>query len=250
MKLEQLLLFRTTLPPEVELPRTRHIVLNQTAVSYTVRQGTHRRLTLNIDDRGLRVGAPKRTTAAEIDAFILHHRDWVLAKLDELSRKVQPRHLAIKDGSRLPMLGNLVPVRVLPGHNRSRWIADTLLLEARPESDLNALARKAVQKRALSYFSDRVAALAPDVRVIAPPVGLSSARTRWGSCSERTGIRLNWRLIHLPPHLGDYVVVHELAHLHEMNHSPRFWDVVASVYPDWKSARKELKAIAPTLPLL
>jgi predicted metal-dependent hydrolase len=250
MKLEQLLLFRNVLPPEVDLLRTRHIVLNQAAVSYTVRQGNHRRLTLNIDDRGLRVGAPKRTTAMEIEAFILHHRDWVLAKLDELSRKVQPRHLAIKDGSRLPLLGNLVPVRVLPGHNRSRWIADTLLLEARNDADLNLLARRAVQKRALAYFTERVATLAPELRVDVPPVGLSSARTRWGSCSERTGIRLNWRLLHLPPHLGDYVVIHELAHLHEMNHSPRFWAVVESACPHWKLARKELKNIAPTLPLL
>lgn len=250
MQLEQLLLFRSTLPPQTDEPRLRHIVLNQTAVAYTVRQGSHRRLTLNIDDRGLRVGAPRRTTAAEIDAFIHQHADWVMTKLDELSRRIQPRHLVIKDGSRLPLLGNLVPVRVLPGHNRGRWIADTLLLEARSDADLNLLARRAVQKRALSYFDERVSLLAPQVRVQAPSVGLSSARTRWGSCSEKTGIRLNWRLIHLPPHLGDYVVVHELAHLHEMNHSPRFWAVVESVCPNWKLARKQLKAVAPTLPLL
>jgi predicted metal-dependent hydrolase len=250
MRLEQLLLFRTTLPPEATEPRQRHIVLNQNAVPYVVRQGNRRRLTLTIDDRGLRVGAPKRITTAEIEAFIHQHADWVLKKLDELSARVQPRHLAIKDGSRLPLLGNLVPVRVLPGHNRSRWIADTLLLEARADADLNLLARRAVQKRALAHFTERVSALAPQVRVVPPDVGLSSARTRWGSCSEKSGVRLNWRLIHLPLHLGDYVVVHELAHLHEMNHSAKFWAVVESVCPNWKSARAELKAIAPTLPLL
>ena len=250
MRLEQLLLFRTTLPAEPTEPRQRHIVLNQNAVPYVVRQGNRRRLTLNIDDRGLRVGAPKRITTSEIEAFIQQHADWVLLKLDELSTRAQPRHLAIKDGSRLPLLGNLVPVRVLPGHNRSRWIADTLLIEARADADLNLLARRALHKRALAHFTERIAAFAPQLRVEIPNVGLSSARTRWGSCSEKTGVRLNWRLIHLPEYLGDYVVVHELAHLHEMNHSAKFWAIVESVCPQWKTARAELKAVAPTLPLL
>lgn len=250
MRLEQLLLFRTTLPAEPTEPRQRHIVLNQNAVPYVVRQGNRRRLTLNIDDRGLRVGAPKRITTSEIEAFIQQHADWVLQKLDELSTRAQPRHLAIKDGSRLPLLGNLVPVRVLPGHNRSRWIADTLLIEARADADLNLLARRALHKRALAHFTERVAAFAPQLQLEPPSVGLSSARTRWGSCSEKTGVRLNWRLIHLAEYLGDYVVVHELAHLHEMNHSAKFWAIVESVCPQWKRARAELKAVAPTLPLL
>ena len=250
MRLEQLLLFRTTLPTEPAESRQRHIVLNQNAVPYVVRHGNRRRLTLNIDDRGLRVGAPKRITTSEIEAFIQQHADWVLQKLDELSTRAQPRHLAIKDGSRLPLLGNLVPVRVLPGHNRSRWIADTLLIEARADADLNLLARRALHKRALAHFTERVAAFVPQLQVEPPSVGLSSARTRWGSCSEKTGVRLNWRLIHLPEYLGDYVVVHELAHLHEMNHSAKFWAIVESVCPQWKTARAELKAVAPTLPLL
>jgi predicted metal-dependent hydrolase len=81
-------------------------------------------------------------------------------------------------------------------------------------------------------------------------VRLSSARTRWGSCSARSGIRLHWRLIHCPPALIDYVVAHEVAHLVEMNHSPRFWAVVGSLYPDWSAARLRLHEAARTLPLI
>src|SRR5690554_2723692 len=66
------------------------------------------------------------------------------------------------------------------------------------------------------------------------PVRLTSARTRWGSCSARSGIRLHWRLIHVAPGLLDYVVAHEVAHLAEMNHSPRFWRIVEALYPDWR----------------
>ncbi|HNB07544.1 MAG TPA: DUF45 domain-containing protein, partial [Thauera aminoaromatica] len=83
-----------------------------------------------------------------------------------------------------------------------------------------------------------------------PPVSLSSAATRWGSCSTRSGIRLHWRLIHLEPALIDYVVAHEVAHLAEMNHSPRFWAVVERLYPDWRAARAALRSAAATLPVI
>jgi predicted metal-dependent hydrolase len=83
-----------------------------------------------------------------------------------------------------------------------------------------------------------------------PPLALSAARTRWGSCSVRSGIRLNWRLIHLPPELIDYVIAHETAHLIEMNHSPRFWAVVETLHPDWRTSRQELKRLGAALPLI
>jgi len=83
-----------------------------------------------------------------------------------------------------------------------------------------------------------------------PPVRLSNARTRWGSCSSLSGIRLHWRLVHLPPELIDYVVAHEVAHLREMNHSPRFWAVVESVCPAWRTGRARLRQAAASLPVI
>jgi predicted metal-dependent hydrolase len=77
--------------------------------------------------------------------------------------------------------------------------------------------------------------------------GLSSAATRWGSCSSDGKIRLNWRLIHFPLWIVDYVVAHELAHLREMNHSPRFWNTVASIFPEFREARQALKNHPPEL---
>ncbi len=79
---------------------------------------------------------------------------------------------------------------------------------------------------------------------------LSSAGTRWGSCTIGGSIRLNWRLVHYALPLLDYVVVHELAHLREMNHSPRFWAVVGSVYADYDGARLELRRRSHEMPVL
>ena len=78
-----------------------------------------------------------------------------------------------------------------------------------------------------------------DVR--APTIRLSNARTRWGTCHPAGRVHLNWRLIQAPPGLIDYVVVHELAHLREPNHSPRFWTWVASVLPDYQQRRLALR---------
>ena len=72
---------------------------------------------------------------------------------------------------------------------------------------------------------------------------LSSARTRWGSASARGVIRLHWGLLHFAPELVDYVVVHELCHLREMNHSVRFWQLVESILPDYRRLRQQLKAV-------
>jgi predicted metal-dependent hydrolase len=74
-----------------------------------------------------------------------------------------------------------------------------------------------------------------------PAIRLSNARTRWGTCHVDGRIRLNWRLIQVPPALIDYVVVHELAHLREPNHSSRFWSQVGSVLPDYKERRLALR---------
>jgi len=83
--------------------------------------------------------------------------------------------------------------------------------------------------------------------VSTPPLRLSSAQSRWGSCTIRGDIRLNWRLLQAQPSIINYVACHELAHLKEMNHSAKFWAVVGSIYPNYKTAEKELKQLSHQL---
>lgn len=247
---EQLDLFRFL--PGHRAPATathRHIVLAGRLVDYALRRD-RRRLTLRIDERGLHVGAPRSLPLATIEAFILQHGRWVVDKLDAHTQTAAPRHLAIRDGTQFPLLGRTATVRVVAGANRGCWEDDTLWLAARPQADLARLAQRALQRRALEDFAPRLQATTRRLGVAAPPLALSSARTRWGSCSAKSGIRLNWRLIHLPEMLVDYVIAHEAAHLVEMNHSTRFWNVVSRVCPDWASARQELRRQGAALPLI
>lgn len=244
---EQLQLFRLPSPPAAS--KTRHLLIGSRIVDYRLKSGA-RRLTMTIDERGLRIAAPPRLSLTEIEAFVREHGEWVLKKLGELAHASQPRHVAVRDGTRLPLLDGEAEVRVLPGANRVRWIGDQLVLEARADADLGQLATRGLQKRALPHFAARLGHYCEALGLAAPRLSLSSAHTRWGSCSRHGGIRINWRLIHLPGHLGDYVVAHEVAHLREMNHGKRFWATVASIYPEWKTARVELKQRTTTLPIL
>ncbi len=98
-----------------------------------------------------------------------------------------------------------------------------------------------LRDEAMRLVTPRVAHFAARLGRAAPPVKLSGARSEWGSCNHRGEIRLNWRLAQLPPTLADYVVAHEVAHLAELNHSPRFWATVESLLPGHAALRRELR---------
>ncbi len=248
---EQLALFRMPeAPPPTPLQRPRFIQLGNQVLSYTLTQDKRKRMSMRIDERGIRIGAPQHVSLREIEGFMRNNSEWVLRKLAEFTGREVRRNLPIHHGARLPVLGGEVAICIVAGANRIHWRDNELLLAARADADHAALVRRALQRRALELFTERLECYAAQLDLPLPRLGLSSARTRWGSCSARSGIRLNWRLIHLPLPLIDYVVVHELAHLREMNHSPRFWAVVESVYPEWRTARGELKVQAASVPLL
>jgi predicted metal-dependent hydrolase len=232
-----------------ETPRT--IALGDRIVPYVLRRAKRRTIGLSIDHRGLRVGAPPRASLREVEALILHHADWVAQKLDEWRSRRRPETLKIVDGVHLPLLGEALEIRLALGSNRVLWneqAAPVLTLCLRSPVDAPRVLEKALREKARQLFIERLAHYAIPLRVAVPPLTLSAARTRWGSCSLNTGIRLNWRLIHFPRHVVDYVVVHELAHLREMNHSRRFWAVVGQAYPDYQAARDELKHLAAHCP--
>ena len=143
---DQLPLFRS-LPPSDAQDKRRHIQLGNRIVSYQLRQAPRRRLTLSNDERGLRVGAPRMISIADIESFIRNNAAWVNRKLDEYASD-GPRQLTIHNGQRLPLLGDEIEVSIVAGANRIRWSEGSLLLEARADADLNLLARRALQRRA------------------------------------------------------------------------------------------------------
>jgi predicted metal-dependent hydrolase len=236
----------------LELPLERHdsptppqfrIELGGVGVAYVVKRRRRRgAITLTIDERGLRVGAPSRASHDAIEQLLRRHANWVLKKLAEWrQRKVPPP--AWRDGDVLMLLGNPLRLTLLP-ENRQIGADEQRLLIGNATATPPAIAHAVVvwlRQQALPCFRQRIAHYHPQIGVAAPEVRLSDARTRWGSCHSNGRIRLNWRLIQMPLHLIDYVVAHELAHLREMNHSPRFWQTVACMVPDYAARKAEMK---------
>ena len=109
------------------------------------------------------------------------------------------------------------------------------------EERIRDAAQSWLQREARRVFAERAAHFAGRLGVRVRRLSLSSAATRWGSANANGSVRLHWRLIEHPLATIDYVVAHELAHLREMNHSPRFWRIVESVVPDYRDARLRLR---------
>lgn len=252
MSLASLLRLKARAPVRTAVTHeSRSIALDGRIVSYLLRRSGRKTLALQIDSRGVRVSVPAKAAVGDIERFIRTHGQWLLARLDALPRQ-SCGHVEISDGCILPLCGDRFHVRIAAGVRKSAWrvgadgVEELWLASGRdPAEQLT----RALRARALSWFCGRVDEYCHRLGRPAPTVRLSSARTRWGSCSTRSGIRLHWRLIHLPPGLIDYVVAHEVAHLVEMNHSPAFWKIVETLYPDWRSARAALRATSHELPL-
>lgn len=216
-------------------------------VSYRVKRTRRRSIVgLQIDGRGLLVTVPKRGASARLIERVLQDKaGWVLTKLKEWQNHTAPR-LAWHEGARLPYLGQELRLAFNRAEVRGRVLKlDGHLLVTLPdpgsESAVAALVTRWYRQEALALFRERVAHYAARFGVAAPRIRLSSARTRWGSCNENGAVTLNWRLLLLPRQLADYVVVHELAHLKEMNHSARFWALVEQALPDYREAMAQLR---------
>jgi predicted metal-dependent hydrolase len=216
-------------------------------VDYRLMRSARRSISLRIADQGLCVGAPFAASTEQVETMLRKNGDWVLQKLALWQTRKQAAMLA--EGSEIFWLGK--PCRLHRASGRRSCMHDGMLeLYLADGQDFAAAFVRFCKPHARALFIERLAHYAVKLGVPVPPLVLSSAKSRWGSCNAKGEIRLSWRLMHFAPTLIDYVVAHELAHLKEMNHSPRFWAIVEQIYPNWREARNELRRQAATLPRL
>ena len=213
-----------------------------------------RRLTLSVKAGGVvRLSVPPRTSWKVAEAFLIKSRGWIEKQL--LDYPVQEH--------RVPSELERKRARQLIHYKLSQWqpiVIGSQMSEA-PHLDgahgtsearnklygqYSARALQLVTKRSARNKDGSAAGSASGQAAVVRElrVRIGNQRSRWGSCSSRGTLSFNWRLIELPEHLVDYIVVHELAHLEEANHSPRFWAHVEAAVPAYKQARAELRRLS------
>ena len=245
---------------------TRQGSLDDAVVAYAFARGRRKTIGFMVGPEGLVVRAPRWTPLGEVDAALREKAPWILRKLQETQeRQVRQDGARIewRDGTTLPLLGETLQVKLDPTHgfkgkgaqldvafgvaatDAAAQAAPRILRVGLPHTATPDQIKDSVQawlmRHAKAHFTERLNHFAPQLQVQWRSLRLSNASTRWGSAKSDGSIRLNWRLIHFSPAVVDYVVAHELSHLHEMNHSPRFWDTVRTVVPDYAQLRGQLK---------
>ncbi len=238
------------------MPEQLSLLLDETRpalrlIRYRFARSKRRTIGLTVDASGLSVRAPHRVPWREIETFLREKRHWIVARLDEWSALPPPPVIRGATGEMLPLFGERLALQLLEGR-RGVGRGTAHIVVSAPAPRCTGLVLELLvgwlKQQALAALAPRAAHFAARLGLAPPPVALSRARSQWGVCTERGAIRLNWRLVHLRPGLADYVVAHEVAHLVELNHSKRFWNLLGTLYPDWRDARERIELAGASLP--
>ena len=251
-----------------ELPpgtRWREVDTPAQTIGFILRRSRRKSIGLTVGEDGIVITAPKWVTLAQIDAAVTEKARWLLDKMRQRLQRQQQLAMAEtqwRDGGRVPYLGQAIVLRLghsghghqLQGNPLAPQAGQALHLALPADADQSRVRDTVhawLQSMARQWFELRLQYFLPLSGAVMRRWRLSSANTRWGSCSSDGNIMLNWRLIHFEPSVIDYVVAHEVAHLRHLHHGPAFWQEVERLMPDFQPARQALRNHHPaTLPLL
>jgi predicted metal-dependent hydrolase len=215
-------------------------------IPYTVRRSERaRRVRVTVDiERGVEVVLPRRAAEREAAAAISELRPWIERRLSELDGA---RATIAARGDTVPYLGEVLALVPQPGRQRVVRRGDTLLVPARErDAALERWFRRAARDE-IAVRLERACALTGRSYT---SLAIRGQRTRWASCSPSGAMSFNWRLLLAPVAVLDYVVWHEVCHLEVMDHSPRFWALLAERWPDYRREARWLRRHGPSLVLV
>jgi len=230
-----------------------YIVVDDKKISYTLRKTRRKTIGISIDMKGeVRVSAPVGVSEKQICEAVQKKAGWIAKKVNEAIE--MNSNVVLKEfvsGEKFSYLGKDYTLEVLEkdsGKAEVRMKDDSVFVyitrgysgESRKQAVKEALI-KWYRQRFSEVVSQRMEKYSLQLQVAPRRVVIKDQKTRWGSCSQKGNINLNWRLIMAPLPVIDYVVVHELCHLKVMNHSKSFWKLVESILPDCYDRRRWLK---------
>lgn len=220
-----------------------------------VRTRRKKTVAIKIVEGRVKVMAPKRLPQKNIDEFILRKASWIAEKLRIQSEFVPLKPHEYVSGESFSYLGKSYPLKLTDSDagelklRRGQFVlgVDKNFSGEQRKDFVKAELVRWYQAHAEQRLMQRISHYAQIVGIEPRSVIVKSYKARWGSCSIYGDISFNWKLIMAPHHVVDYVVVHELCHMHQHNHSPKFWQYVERVMPDYRECRQWLKDNEKTL---
>ena len=217
-------------------------------ITYTLNRSKRKNIALYVRNGEVEVRAPLIVSKRDIDKYVLSKEKWITDKLAASNERQEQRGTFTLNYSDMVLYcGKKYPIVAKPS-GRVSFDDERFYMppDLTPEQIKHACVQiyRMVAKRDLT---NKVLYFAKQMEVMPIAVKVSGAKTRWGSCSGKKSINFSWRLIMAEDDVIDYVVIHELAHITEMNHSRRFWEIVEGMLPDYKERQKCLKVLQKEL---
>jgi predicted metal-dependent hydrolase len=223
-----------TAPEAPPLPPPR-----STAIHFVRRRGTRRYILRVLDDDGLRVTLPWWGSKREARAFVESQAAWIAR---QRVRRAETPDRRWRAGDAVLVNGESRTLALeAPNPRGAVRCGDQIVGTAPGADDLRPTVERWLRARAVRDLPGELSVLADAHAVAVTRVSVRNQQSRWGSCSRRGTISLNWRLVQVPPFVREYVLVHELMHRRELNHSARFWRHVATACPRYLEARRWLR---------
>ena len=249
-------MFRTPAPPKK--PETGTIRAGAQRLPYVVIRSAKRRRSIGfrVDaEHGIVVRAPVRASLGAIEKVLAARASWLLKHFTRLRQNppLKPSE-RFAPGKPIPYLGTPLTLEVSADPRRARASCaregDTLRVKVKAATrpQIEAAVKAWFYRQGQTVFAERTEAWSRRMKLVPRRILVSNPRRRWASCSADNTLRFSWRLLMTPLELLDYVVVHELAHVKEKNHGPKFWALVEKQVPDYRAKRKALNDLGLTLP--
>jgi len=192
-------------------------------------------------DGTLTVRAPLRAPSRDIEVFIHKNAGWIERTREKLKPIIEARPKQFVEGETFLLLGVSYGLKLVSSQRPALQFENGFRLSQNAQARAEQLFIRWYKMRAYEILCARAAEYARQYDFSPKQVKITSARTRWGSCSPNGSLNFAWRLVMAPMNVLDYVVVHELVHLQVKNHSREFWRVVESILPEYKLQRKWLR---------
>ena len=202
------------------------------------------------EDSRLEVRAPLHISQEKIDSFVNSKEKWIAKHTKEISKKYAlKKEFALNFNDCVFVRGEKNQIHSIKGDTASYDEEKKVFYipELANSYQIKAILIDLYKLIAKSYIHQRVEFFSKQMNVKPTGIRITSAKTRWGSCSGKNSVNFSWKLIMADKKTIDYVIVHELAHIKQHNHSPKFWNIVEEIIPDYKKQKEKLKVLSEKL---